>query len=111
VKKNIDILKLKKEKIVFKGDIKTAIAAFPQNINVAATIFLATKFRNIEVIIKANPYLKRNTHRIEVEAKEAKITLQVENTPSIENPKTSSLAIISTQALLDKITSHIKVGS
>jgi aspartate dehydrogenase len=111
IKKNIDVFKLKRERIIFKGDIKQVISAFPQNINVAATIFLASQFKDVEVVIKVDPNLKRNTHQIEVEAQEGKVLVRVENVPSPENPKTSSLAILSTQALLEKITSHMKVGT
>lgn len=110
-KRKIDIFSLKKETLIFKGNMKEAIKAFPQNINVAATIFLATGFKNIEVLIKVDPELERNTHRIEVEAEEARIKLQIENVPSENNPKTSYLAILSTQALLDKLSSRIVVGS
>lgn len=110
-KKKIDVTKLTKETVIFKGRVKDAIANFPQNINVAATLYLAAGCRDVEVSIKANPVLKRNVHRIEIEAEQARINIEVENVPSKTNPKTSALAILSAQACLRKIFSSFKIGS
>jgi len=110
-KKKIDLTNLKKEKVVFKGDVGEAIKHFPKNINVAAAISLASGFKKVEVCIKADPKLKRNVHNITVDSKEAKLNIRVENIPSKANPKTSALAILSTQQLLKKIFSPVKIGS
>lgn len=110
-KKRIDLTNLKKEKVIFKGSIKEAIRYFPKNINVAAAIYLASTFKKIEVCIKADPKLERNVHHIVVDSQEAKISIKVENVPSKTNPKTSALAILSTQQLLKKIFSPFKIGS
>jgi aspartate dehydrogenase len=107
----IDVFKIKREKVVFRGDITKAIECFPKNINVAATIFVATRFDNIEVVIKVNPKLKRNVHHIEVKAKEASISIEVENMPSPDNPKTSYMTVLSAQSVLQKMVSNIKVGN
>jgi len=109
--KNIDIDNIKEEKIIFKGDVKDAIRFFPQNINVAATLLLASNFKDIKVCIKLNPNINRNIHHIEIDAKEAKISIDVKNIPSEDNPKTSSLAILSTKYLLKKMFSSFRVGS
>ncbi len=100
-----------KEKVIFRGKIKEAVQLFPRNINVSATIFLASCAKNIEVIIKQDPKLKRNVHHLKVEADDAIFDIKVENTPSSLNPKTSKLTILSVQALLEKIVSRIKIGS
>ena len=44
INNNINLDKLKNKKTVFEGNLKEAIEGFPQNINVAATLFLASKF-------------------------------------------------------------------
>lgn len=110
-KKKMDLTSLEKEKIVFKGNVKEAIRHFPQNINVAAILLLASSFKKVEVCIKADPAVKRNIHNIEIDAEEAKVSIKVENVPSKANPKTSTLAILSTQYLLKKIFSPLKIGS
>lgn len=110
-KKRIDLTNLKKERVVFKGSVKEAIRHFPKNINVAAVVSLASAFKKVEVCIKADPKLKRNVHHIIVDSEEAKLSIKVENIPSKINPKTSALAILSTQQLLKKIFFPFKVGS
>jgi aspartate dehydrogenase len=110
-KKRVNLTNLKKEMVIFKGTVEKAIKHFPQNINVAATLLLATSFKNVEVCIKADPNVKRNTHRIEIDTGEARISINIENVPSKTNPKTSALAILSTQYLLKKIFSSFKIGS
>lgn len=110
-RQKIDLVRLRREHCVFKGNVAEAIKHFPKNINVAATLLLASSFGDVQVYIKANPHLKRNTHRIQIEAKEARVSITVENVPSLRNPKTSALAILSTQHLLKKIFSPFKIGS
>ncbi len=110
-KKNINLSKIIKPTIVFSGTVSEAIKYFPKNINVAATLMLASRFDNVRVAIKVDSRIKRNIHRIEAIAEEAKIKLEVENMPSKTNPKTSALTILSTQALLEKIFYSLKIGS
>jgi len=102
---------LKKETVVFKGGVKRAVKYFPKNINVAATLLLASCLKDISVCIKADPKLKRNIHNVRIEAEEANLTFSVENIPSVSNPKTSALTILSTQKLLEKICFSFCVGS
>ncbi len=109
--RKINLTNLKKEKVVFRGGVKEAIKHFPKNINVAVAISLASAFKKVEVCIKADPKLKRNVHHVVVDSEEAKLSIKVENIPSKTNPKTSALAILSTQQLLKKIFSPLKIGS
>ncbi len=110
-RKDIDIRKIKKEKILFRGNIEKAIKYFPKNINVASTLFLATGFKNIEVTIKIDPHIKRNTHRIELIADKGKLSITLENVPSRVNPKTSVVTILSVKNLLKKLVNTLWVGS
>lgn len=110
-RKNIDPGSFKSAKVIFKGRVSEAIKNFPQNINVAATLMLASGFKNILVTIKADPGLKRNVHRIEIVASEASINFEIENVPSEDNPKTSALTVLSVQYLLKKMFSPFKIGS
>lgn len=116
VKHKISLENLKEEKVIFKGTVKEAIKYFPQNINVAAILFLASSFSGksghvVEVCIKADPHVERNVHRIDIDTEESKVSIIVENVPSKTNPKTSALAVLSTQYLLKKLFSSFKIGS
>lgn len=109
--KKIDLAGLNGEKVIFKGTVQEAIKYFPKNINVAVTLLLASGFDpHISVIIKASSKIKRNIHCIEINAKEAKVKAEIENVPSIVNPRTSALAILSAQAVLKKMFSSLKIG-
>lgn len=110
-KRNINLNKITKKTLIFKGTPRDAHKHFPQNINVASTLLFASAFKHTQVCIIINPGIKRNRHEIFVESEAGKIYSRVENLPSKSNPKTSLLAITSAKALLEKISSNFKVGT
>lgn len=97
-------------KILFEGSAKEAYKLFPRNINVAATLFIASRYDDLKVVIKVDPAIKRNIHRVELESDIVNMITEVENLPLASNPKTSAMAAASTKALLAKMFSPIKVG-
>lgn len=102
---------LNKERVVFQGGIKEAVEKFPRNINVAATLFLASGCENIKVLIKVKPSLRYNIHQIQVVSDYGKINIKIENFPSPNNPKTSYQTILSLKALIRKVLSNIRIGT
>lgn len=110
IKNNINLDKVKTKKIIFDGSLKEAVTGFPKNINVAATLFLASKFNNIKIKIIADPKTKTNTHEIVCKGDFGKLNLVAENLPS-KNPKTSYLAILSAIQVLKNISDKVQVGS
>ncbi len=110
LKNNINLKKIKNKKIIFQGKLKEAVVGFPKNINVAATLFLASKFNNIKIKIIADPKTKTNTHEIVCKGNFGNLTLIAENLPS-KNPKTSYLAILSAIQVLKNINNKVKIGS
>jgi aspartate dehydrogenase len=109
-KNNINLDELKNKKIIFEGDLKEAVEGFPKNINVAATLFLASKFNNIKIKIIADPETKTNIHEILCKGDFGEILLKTDNLPS-ENPKTSYLAVLSAMQTLRNIKNNKKIGS
>lgn len=108
--KGIDLSRVKTEKVVFEGNVKEAVKAFPRNINVAATLALATsQKKKLVVKIVASAKIKRNTHQIEMEGDFGKITTTTENVICPDNPKTSYLAVLSGIQTLKQyvMSSHI----
>ncbi len=91
----------KREKL-FSGLAKLAVDEYPKNINVAATMELATG-HDVNVELWADPEIEYNTHEVWVESDFAKLYFRVENVPSKTNPRTSYLAPLSVIALLRKI--------
>ncbi|MBI2655253.1 DUF108 domain-containing protein [Candidatus Woesearchaeota archaeon] len=98
------------KRTVFKGNLSDAVGGFPQNINVAAALFLASKFDNIKVKIIADKNAKYNTHEIEAIGDFGVITIKTQNLPS-KNPKTSYLALLSAVQMIKSLKNNVKIGS
>lgn len=112
VKHNIDLGKIKSEKVLFEGDAFKAMEGFPANINVAATLSLCgIGPKKTKVKIIASPSIKRNIHEIEIEGAFGKLVARTENVPSPDNPKTSYMAILSAMATLDSVLDSVKIGT
>lgn len=93
---------------VFSGSAKEAIELFPKNVNVAvATALATTGVDNTKVMIKSIPNSNTNKHEIQLLGKAIKVTVAIETTPSINNPKSSTLAAYSVIALLENLVSPI----
>lgn len=103
-KSKIDLNNLTGPTVVFSGSVQEAVAAFPKNINVCATLALTCgRPELVTVKIVAVPGQKENIHQIEVEGASGKITCRTENVPSPTNPKTSYLAVLSVLETLERI--------
>ncbi|HZK89133.1 MAG TPA: aspartate dehydrogenase [Stellaceae bacterium] len=112
VEQQIRVTGLTAAKLVFTGSAREAARGFPANVNVAAALALAGIGPDRTTIeIWADPALDRNTHRIEVEADAARFSMQIENVPSLENPRTGRLTALSVIALLRKLTSPLAIGT
>jgi aspartate dehydrogenase len=101
-------LENKEKQIIFEGNVEEAVKQFPQNINVAATLKLATNF-DPKITIISDPEIKTNKHEIIAKGIFGKLHLITENKPS-KNPKTSYLAILSAIQCLKNIENNFRVG-
>jgi len=98
--------------VIFEGSAENAVSAFPQNINVAATLSMAgIGAKETTVRIVASPGAKRNIHEVEIDSDAGKIIARTENVIHPDNPKTSYLAVLSAIAALKGILSPIKIGT
>ncbi len=109
-KNYIALKNIKKKKAIFEGNLEEAVEGFPQNINVAATLFIASKFSKIRIKIIADPNTKFNTHEIEAKGDFGRIKAMTQNLPS-KNPKTSYLAVLSAIQTIKNIKNNVKVGN
>jgi aspartate dehydrogenase len=109
---NINIYSFQKKTMIFEGNAKEAVKAFPANVNVAASLSLAgIGSEKTRVKIFVDPNASRNIHEITVEGDFGAFTCRIENVPSPENPKTSFLAALSAIATLKKITEPLQIGT
>jgi aspartate dehydrogenase len=108
----IDIAGLSEPKRVFAGTAREAARGFPANVNVAAALALAgIGPERTTIEIWADPSITRNTHRIEVEAEAARFSMQIENVPTEENPRTGRLTALSVVAALRKLAAPLAIGT
>lgn len=93
---------------VFTGTAREAIEVFPKNINVSVATGLATTgVDNTNVVIRSVPGLKYNKHSIKLVGDTVKVIIEIESTPSPDNPKSSTLAAWSVVSLLKRLVSPI----
>ena len=112
VANGIEVDGLNAAKLVFTGSAREAAQGFPANVNVAAALAMAGIGPDRTTIeIWADPAVERNMHRIEVEADSARFAFEIENVPSLENPRTGKLTALSVVALLRKMSSPLAIGT
>jgi aspartate dehydrogenase len=110
--KGINLDEIKNDTVIFAGSVQEAVLGFPQNINVCATLSLASlAMDKTRVKIIAVVGAKVNKHELEVKGDFGRIFCVTENVPSPENPKTSYLAVLSAIATLKQILEPVKVGT
>ncbi|HLF23092.1 MAG TPA: aspartate dehydrogenase, partial [Burkholderiales bacterium] len=99
-------------RVLFEGTAREAVAKFPRNVNVAASVSLAgIGPQRTTVRVVADPALTRNTHEVHAEGDFGTLTVRVESEPSETNPATSKLAYLSAIALLRQLQDPVKVGT
>ena len=99
------------ERVMFEGAAGEAIELFPKNINVSIILSLAGLGpENTHVKIISDPEVEKNNHIIEATGSFGKLSLQVENNPMPNNPKTSYLAALSVLSSLKNKDASILVG-
>lgn len=108
----IDLSNLREPKVIFEGTAREAVEAFPESVNVAATLSLATiGFERTKVKVVADPSLDRNVHQVRVKGEAGEFTAEARNVSSPENPKTSYLAALSAIQELRDLTGAITIGT
>lgn len=106
----IDLLSIKTTQTIWEGEVNEAVNLFPKNINVAASIYFASKCENLTIEIVADPNTTSNMHEITCEGDFGKIYTRTVNKPSPNNPKTSFLAVKSVVSILRNMNSSIKIN-
>lgn len=109
----INLDSIKNKTTIFEGSAAEAVKLFPANINVAALLSLTgLGSKNTKIMIVADPNTDKNTHNILANGKFGKLSINVENIPDSDNPKTSRLAILSAiQTLRQYCQDGISIGT
>ena len=108
VEKGIDLDSIIQATVVFDGTAFDAVAAFPQNVNVAATLsFAGIGPQRTRVKVVADPSASANTHEVRAIGAFGTLVTKTQNVPSGDNPKTSRLAALSAISALKKAVSSV----
>jgi aspartate dehydrogenase len=111
-KRKIVLNKIKKETVLFEGNVQDAVRLFPQNINIAATVALACETpKKLRVKILTSPDYKCNSHEIHMTGDFGTLMTRTENVTCPDNPKTSYLAVLSAIQTLRQFCRHTFVGT
>ncbi len=111
VHRGLDPRRLRRPTLLFEGSPSAAVSAFPQNINVCATVALAAGRCPMTVRIIAVPGLRRNVHELEVIGDMGRLRTRAENVPDDANPRTSRLALLSATACLQSLVEYVRIGT
>ncbi|MDE1920731.1 MAG: DUF108 domain-containing protein [Candidatus Omnitrophica bacterium] len=110
--KRINLSQITRETVLFEGNVREAVKCFPQNINVAATIALASHSKDkLRIRIATSPEFKVNSHEIEVSGEFGRLVTRTENVVCPDNPKTSLLAVLSAVRALKEYFQGVKIGT
>lgn len=113
VKEGIDLAAISQPTTIFTGNALQAAAAFPANVNVAATLTMASKLapEDVKVEVRADPAMTSNRHEVVVEGEFSTLTYTIENKPDPANPKSSALTALSIIAMLKKQNGSFVIGT
>lgn len=107
----IDEQQLNKELVLFEGSADEAAKRYPQNLNVAATLALAgagMKATRVKVVV--DPALKQNKHLIHVRSQFGDMRMEITNTPSPANPKSSWVVAQSVRQVIQRQFEQLQLG-
>lgn len=98
-------------KTIFSGNAKKAIAQFPKNANVAITLsYAGLGIEQTKVSIIADPTITKNIHHIQAKGAFGETSIEIQNDPSPENPKTSYLTSLSILKTIQQLTTTVKIS-
>lgn len=95
---------------LFEGSAANAAQRYPQNLNVAATLALAgVGMDNTRVVVVVDPEVNQNQHHILINSQYGEMRLQLSNTPSPNNPKSSWVVAQSVASIVKKEFANLKI--
>ncbi|WP_096198853.1 aspartate dehydrogenase [Bacillus sp. FJAT-45350] len=111
VEQKLDLANLTEPVCIFTGTARESAKAFPENVNVSAALSIAgVGFEKTNVEVYVDPTLDKNKHEISIKGLFGDSRIQIQNTPSENNPKTGYIVAMSIAKVLNSYTSDIVIG-
>jgi aspartate dehydrogenase len=102
---------LQEPRELFAGSAREGALKFPESINVAAAVSLAgIGLDRTEVKVIADPALERNRHEVVAEGDFGRLRFEIENVPTIDNPRTGRLVAMSVVQALRRRQARLIIG-
>ncbi|WP_257352178.1 aspartate dehydrogenase [Pseudalkalibacillus decolorationis] len=111
VEEKVNLDTITEPQCIFEGSAREASLLFPESVNVSAALSLAgIGFEKTKVQVYVDPMVNQNTHEIVAKGLFGQINVQVQNTPLIENPKSSHIVSMSIFKAINNLTSPMVLG-
>lgn len=108
----MDLAALREPTVVFDGTAAEAIKGFPQNVNVAVALSLATLGPDrTRLRVICDPSGSSIRTEIKAQGATGELRIEIANLPSPDNPRTSYQACVSALATLKRFTDHVQIGT
>jgi aspartate dehydrogenase len=108
---NVDLDAVREPVCIYTGTARESARLFPESVNVAAALSLAgIGFDQTKVEVFVDPTIARNTHQIQVTGHFGSLVVEVQNTPSANNPKTGYIVAMSVVKTLRNLTTPLVIG-
>ncbi|MBV9579686.1 MAG: aspartate dehydrogenase [Chloroflexi bacterium] len=102
---------LQQPRELFAGSAREGVLQFPESINVAAAVSLAgIGLDRTQVRVIADPSLERNRHEVVAEGDFGRLRFEIENVPTVDNPRTGRLVAMSVVQALRRRQARLIIG-
>ena len=107
----VDLDTVTQPTVIFEGNARESFRAFPESVNVSAALSLAgVGFEATEVRVLVDPTIDKNVHEVFAKGLFGEVRIEVQNTPSPNNPKTGYIVAMSVARALRNLSSPLVIG-
>ncbi|GEK48794.1 putative L-aspartate dehydrogenase [Bisbaumannia pacifica] len=107
----VDLDTVTQPTLIFEGNARESSGIFPESVNVSAALSLAgVGFEATQVRVLVDPTIEKNVHEVTAKGLFGEVRIEVQNTPSPNNPKTGYIVAMSVAHALKNLSSPLVIG-
>ncbi|MBA2778060.1 aspartate dehydrogenase [Billgrantia kenyensis] len=107
----VDLDTVAQPTVIFEGNARESSRVFPESVNVSAALSLAgIGFEATQVRVLVDPTIDKNVHEVSAKGRFGEVRIEVQNTPSPNNPKTGYIVAMSVARALKNLSSPLVIG-